>query len=449
VNLPAEDGLSFGFDRVAGRTTFVGLFDAMTNVTVVFDALDRPAPFARLSTNFPRVGIAPNDQNEQPNAMHTRERSALTLLPGCVCAFARNLRASPWVKRIMRILYGVTGCGLGHTMRARALAQHLRDQGHNVTFAASGRAVGILRGHGFDVVAIDGMTMHFERGAVQRTKTLFDLARRTPRALAHNASVALRNVLDASPDVLVTDFDSFTTTVGALLGRPVISVDHQHVMDRFRHPSTVTRTVSSFGLARTLVSAKTPRCAHYVVSSFFFPTPKSGATTLVGPIVRPEIENASPTMGEHVLVYQTTNGDPQLLPALSATPGVRFIVYGFGRDSTIGNVSLRAFDEARFVEDLASCRAVIANGGFTTLSEAIVLGKPVLSIPVRRQPEQELNAAWLQALGLGMRARRIDAPTIQNFLSRFDRHRVPRDARIHRGTADAKSALLRAIQEAA
>ena len=54
----------------------------------------------------------------------------------------------------MRILYGVTGCGLGHTMRARALAQHLESRGHVVKMAASGRAVDILRRHGLEVAAL-------------------------------------------------------------------------------------------------------------------------------------------------------------------------------------------------------------------------------------------------------------------------------------------------------
>ena len=62
-----------------------------------------------------------------------------------------------------------------------------------------------------------------------------------------------------------------------------------------------------------------------------------------------------------------------------------------------GNVELRDFDETRFAADLRSARAVIANGGFTTLAEAIRLGKPVLSIPVRHQGEQELNAAYAAA----------------------------------------------------
>ena len=349
----------------------------------------------------------------------------------------------------MKILYGVTGDGLGHTMRARALAQHLEARGHVVKITASGRAVQILRQHGLDVVPIDGMAMCFRRGGVRRGRSLWDLVRRAPGAIARNAQVALEHVVGFDPDLLVTDFDSFTPLVGAALRRPVISVDHQHILDRFRHPASIKESVSLYRIARALVTAKTPRCDHYVVTSFFFPEARWGSTSLVGPIVRREIERATPTLGDLVLVYQTTAGDPRLVPSLQAAPGTRFILYGMGRDAQLGNVELRAFDETRFVADLASARAVIANGGFTTLSEAIYFGKPVLSIPVRRQPEQELNAAWLERLGLGMRAHRIDGVTVSRFVDRLDSYRSVEDARIRRGTADAKSALDRAIEAAA
>lgn len=354
----------------------------------------------------------------------------------------------------MKILYGVTGCGLGHTMRARALAEHLQSRGHVLRIAASGRAVGILRQHGLDVVTIDGMTMRFANGEARRARSAFELLRRAPRAIRRNASVAWNDVLDFDPDLLVTDFDSFTPAVGAVLRRPVISVDHQHVLDRFSHPRAVKQWVSAFALARALVTAKTPRCDHYIVTSFFFPEPRFSPTSLVGPIVRPEIvrARANASSGEHVLVYQTTNGDPRLLPALRAVREVPFVVYGLGGEGRIANVELRAFDETRFIRDLASARAVISNGGYTTLSEAITLRKPVLSVPVRRQPEQELNAAWLELLGFGRRASRIDPVSVRRFLDRLDSFRESLevlDARVHRGTIDATTALDRAIAEAA
>ncbi len=367
------------------------------------------------------------------------------------CALpSRNAAVGAWVDLAMRILYGVTGCGLGHTMRARTLAHHLIAHGHDVKLAASGRAVGILRSHGLDVVAIDGMAMRYERGEVRRARTVADLVRMAPRAIVRNARVALD--LSFVPDVVVTDFDSFTHTVGKLLGVPIISVDHQHVFDRFVHPRDVVARLSSDAPIRAFVSAKTAKCDAYVVTSFFFPRERARnttPTTLVGPIVRPEVERARPTSGDHVLVYQTTSSDPRLIDALRAVRSARFVVYGLGRSETLGNVTLRAFDEASFVRDLASARAVVANGGFTALSEALVLGKPVLSVPVKRQPEQELNAAWLEALGVGVSEPAISSRALERFLARLSSFRSVQDARIRSGTRDTCDAVDRALARAA
>jgi len=350
----------------------------------------------------------------------------------------------------MRILYGVTGCGLGHTMRARSLAQHLVARGHAVKLAASGRAVNILRQHGLDVVAIDGMTMRFHAGEMKRGRTLIQLLRRGPRALANNAAVGVWEALTFAPEAVVTDFDSFSHAVSVALGIPAVSLDHQHVVDRFVHPDEVRSLLTSYRLASAVVSAKTPACDSYIVTSFFFPeTRRRRSTALVGPVVRPEIERATPTRGDHVLVYQTTSGDPRLIPALHALPKQHFVLYGLGREERRGNVDLRAFDERRFVRELASARAVIANGGFTTLSEAIYLGKPVLSVPIRHQTEQELNAAYVEFLGLGTRLERIDPTAILRFLSRERSFVKMADARIRSGTAAACEALDRALAEAA
>ena len=69
-----------------------------------------------------------------------------------------------------------------------------------------------------------------------------------------------------------------------------------------------------------------------------------------------------------------------------------------------GNLRFRPFSEQTFVEDMRTSRAVIANGGFTTLSESVYLHKPILSSPVRRQFEQVLNGRALEVMGYGMSA---------------------------------------------
>jgi uncharacterized protein (TIGR00661 family) len=103
-------------------------------------------------------------------------------------------------------------------------------------------------------------------------------------------------------------------------------------------------------------------------------------------------------------------------------------VYGCHDDRTLANVTFRKFDEDQFLVDLASARAVICNGGYTLMSEALHLGKPILSVPLRRHGEQQLNALYLEALGLGRRAKNPDANIFRDFLSR-----LPQPARVPSG----------------
>jgi uncharacterized protein (TIGR00661 family) len=353
----------------------------------------------------------------------------------------------------MRILYGVCSDGLGHAMRARVLAEELRGAGHELLFAAFGRPAALLRSHGFQVLEVRGLTCTFEGGAVRRGRTVLRALSETPSRIQHNARVVLNDVKAFAPDVTLTDFSGFACYAKLVTHCPVISIDHQHVIDRFHHPREITHGFrGNFAVARATVSAKTPGCDRFLVTSFFFPDPRRGtesSTRLTGPLLRPEIERLTATRGEHVLVYQTAAGDAALLETLRALPDVPFRVYGAGAPSQAGNVQLLRFDEAGFLADLASARAVLSNGGFSALSEAIYLDKPVLSIPVAHQGEQQLNAAWLSRLGLGMRGAKLTPELLRDFLRSSDQPRPARDPRLASGTRDFSDALTRTLAEVA
>ena len=72
---------------------------------------------------------------------------------------------------------------------------------------------------------------------------------------------------------------------------------------------------------------KLPGAYHYLVTSFFFPPVRKQRTTLVPPILRPEILAAKREPGAHVLVYQTAAANTALVPALQSLP-YDFRVYG-------------------------------------------------------------------------------------------------------------------------
>ena len=170
-----------------------------------------------------------------------------------------------------------------------------------------------------------------------------------------------------------------------------------------------------------MTRAMVPTAGDYVITTFFKPPLLGGRTVLVPPIVRTSIVEAQPERGEHLVVY--SGGSDELIDALRVC-GVPSRVYGM-RDgpevgTTDGAIEYRPRSIDGFLEDLVSARGVITGGGFSLLSEAVYLGKPVLSVPLRGQFEQLMNARYLQREGFGLCAPAIDAPTLSEFLDRLD-----------------------------
>jgi uncharacterized protein (TIGR00661 family) len=176
-----------------------------------------------------------------------------------------------------------------------------------------------------------------------------------------------------------------------------------------------------YQMIKAFVRAKLPACDHYVVTTFFYPQIRNKFeknTTLIPPILRQPILDAKrhARIGSHVLVYQTSMSDTRLLDELERVQGTQFVVYGLRRNARRGNLTLKEFSEDGFVHDLATARAVVCNGGLSLIGEAVYLGKPIFSVPVGNQFEQVLNARYLEELGYGLAADRIDSDVLGLFL---------------------------------
>jgi uncharacterized protein (TIGR00661 family) len=158
----------------------------------------------------------------------------------------------------------------------------------------------------------------------------------------------------------------------------------------------------------------TPHADAYLVISFFTAPVKKRNTFLFPPLLRQEILETVPTQGEHVLVYVTSPA-PALAKLLSAVRG-RFIAYGFGREGEEGNVVYKKPSLDGFMRDLTSAQAIVANSGFSLVTEALHLGKPYLAVPVKHQFEQIFNAYWLQKMGYGAYWNELNKERVESFL---------------------------------
>lgn len=321
----------------------------------------------------------------------------------------------------MKILYGVVGEGMGHAMRSRVVLEHLVAQGHEVEIMASGRAVEFLQRRFETVKRIHGLHIIYEHNRVRRGKTLLSNVAQSATGLPQNIAAYFDLIREFRPDVVISDFESWTYLYAKTHGLPIISVDNMQVINRCTHDAYIIGDhEADFTFTRLFIKSKLPFCNHYVITSFFRPPIRKAKTTLCPPILRPEILAAKRSEGDHLLVYQTAEGNEALEDTLQKT-GIPCRIYGMRRsiteDQVEGNLCYRPFSEVKFIEDLASAKGVIAGGGFTLMGEAVYLRKPMLAVPVGRQFEQVLNARYLQKLGFGQEAASLaDPQTVWDFI---------------------------------
>ncbi len=350
----------------------------------------------------------------------------------------------------MNILYGVVGEGMGHAMRSRVILEHLVAQEHDVEIMASGRAVDFLAKRFEGVNRIHGLHMIYEENRVRPMKTLFSNVLAGAAGLPTNIAAYFDLITSFRPRAVVSDFESWTYLYAKTHRLPILSIDNMQIINRCELPPEIVQgQKAEFQLTKTFIKSKLPFCDEYFITTFFRPPVRKERTRLFPPILRPEIllAKAEARRGDHLLVYTTGEGNSTIAETLAKT-GLECRIYGMRRDITteeaVGRLRYRPFSEAGFVEDLATCRAVVAGGGFTLMGEAVYLQKPMLAVPLGRQFEQVLNARYLAHEGFGRHADTLeDEKTILEFVDALPGC----EAKLASYTQDGNREILAALDE--
>jgi uncharacterized protein (TIGR00661 family) len=336
------------------------------------------------------------------------------------------------------ILYGVNGQGSGHSSRAREILTHLEGVGHAVHVVSFDRGLKNLADD-FDVTEIFGMRLTTVDNQVRYRKTVLTNLLSVPRAAA---SVRKLNHLAGNWNIqaVITDFEPLACHTGHKLGLPVLSIDNQHCLTYgdISYPEKYKKAAAA---AKMVTRIMTPKADAYFVTSFFEVKPKNKKTFFFPPILRKAVLECKPSEGQDVLVY-VTSPTPELISILK---GIRqtFICYGFNREGREGNVWFKKANNEGFLIDLSRARAVLANSGFSLISEALQLGKPYLAWPVKNQFEQIFNAYYIDKLNYGKYWDELSKEKIESFLFNLDFFRKNLDSY----PRDDNSALFKKIDE--
>ena len=323
---------------------------------------------------------------------------------------------------LAHIAYALCGHGRGHSSRARAVAATLRERGHRVSFAADDPAASRLAdASDGPVLRVPGLRQVMRQNKVRLGATAranLDLTWQSPDLIADAEGWMTALAVDA----VVADHEPFVGRAARRMGLPVVALSHQMVLTEAR-PRVPLRHAASAWSTRVGIGILNPPYDFAVAPSFFFPPLRPGAAAvLVPPILRDDVLALRARTGARVLVY--VNDGDGMAPLLDALDGVPADVYGLDPSLRApAGVRLKAPSRPGFLADLASCRAVVATAGFTLLSEALHLGKPVLAVPNRGFFEQAVNALALAEQGRGAWVPRLTRPALRAFLARDGRYR--------------------------
>jgi uncharacterized protein (TIGR00661 family) len=320
-----------------------------------------------------------------------------------------------------KIIYGVAGEGLGHSSRSHLIGQHLVEAGHEVLFATSGKSLSHLRKHfGERVKEIGGLSLVCKDGTLVPSRTV---ATNLSKFLANrrmNLELYRTTFEPFQPDLVISDFEPFSAWWAWRNGVPLVGLDNQHLltMCELEHPPG--QRLSRFN-AEIVTRCHYIGAAAYIVLSFFRAPLTNRRAVLAPPVIRPIVQSMKPTSGEHILIYTADRSwTSKLIPLLNAFHHLQFRVYGFDVARRTGNCEFKKTSTVEFLQDLASCRGVIATAGFSLLSECLHFRKKMLLLPIRGHYEQILNATYAQRLGVALHRTSLDAGTLAEYLDALD-----------------------------
>lgn len=389
-----------------------------------------------------------------PRGLHPRglRRHAATTVSGPATpprtptvAATRESSASPACLAV-----GLAGYRLGHVMRTSRILAELHRRGHRIVVYTAGTPARYLRETQPELCVHELPALRYVQAqgrvsyAASAAVNLPVLARAPATLRALSASL----VAEGARAVLV-DFEPFLPRAARRLGLPYVSLNHPDVLLAARRPDQPSRWIT-FLVVRTLIRLYNARPDLHLVSSFY-DAPLPPGSRRVGPIYREAVLAAQGRVEDQgfVLVYADPRTETLLARAFGGSE-LRFRIYS---DRPAPAAVPRNFEYLRpglgFVDDLRRCRAVVSNSGHQTMSEALLLGKPLLAVPQAWQYEEHLNALHLERSGGGAVARHAELhAALPRLLARLDEYRDasrrwrPQDGfSVEDGAGDVLSAL--------
>jgi len=303
---------------------------------------------------------------------------------------------------MVRILFGLCSVGLGHAIRSKVIIDHLMEKNDLFILASNKAYVYLKKYYGDRVYNIEGFELVFRKNIVLSLKTLL----KNLRKVSYKNYVRLNNVRDLvdrfDPQIVISDWEIFSSFVARDRKIPLISIDNQHYLI-YGNFSFSERYRFQYLKAVAILKSLMYGADYYLIMAFPGCNIKNRTNVFaIKPVLRESIINAKPKTKDYIFVYQSTKSYEKLIEILRRI-NYKFIIYGFEKEEKKGNLVFKKFNDGKeYFDDLVNAKAVMTNGGFTLISEALYLNKPVLVVPIKKHFEQILNAFYVKKSNYGI-----------------------------------------------
>ena len=277
----------------------------------------------------------------------------------------------------MKILYAFNGTGYGHASRAMSILPLL--QHHEVDVMVSGEMNPIDIGQNIKY-RFKGFTFVYDNGKLDYWKTFKQL----------NIFQFIKDILSIPVqqyDLIISDFEPISAYAAKLRGIKSLSLSHHAAFLSEKTPRPNKVDVMAEWILKNYAPCKYNVGFHFRQYDDF----------ILAPHIRSVIrDNKDKTERKgFILVYLSAYNVDELVELFEGYPNYQFVIFSSQIDKpgwNKSNVRFRPADPSDFMYALLQCNGVITGGGFETVAEALYLNKPVFTIPIKGQYEQECNA---------------------------------------------------------
>ena len=335
-----------------------------------------------------------------------------------------------------RILFLINGLGLGNSTRCHAIIQRLLDTGAEIAIVTSGNGLWYFRDYLKFPRVFEIAELHYgkKEGRLSIAATIMSV-RSSMRTLSNNSKTISRILNDFSPEAVVTD-SVYTFAPIKKFGVPIVSVNNADVVYKsyFRIKEKPLSIAPQFYFVELLDYLYHRIIADKIISPSLDPNLPRCADKFyrVGPIVRDEVRPPPPTPAgaksyKIVIMLSGSTFSSQIKFVRKSYPAEIDIVGRAAPEGIPPHPNITYHGKVKnSIDILRDADLLVINGGFSAVSEGVVLRKPLLVIPVPNHAEQWINAHTIETLGVGLKC--TEETVEDTMLSMFDSLQQFRDA---------------------